>query len=324
MDDAAPSSRYEPISVLSRSRPERAPLFTVKDLISLLYLYPFRLFSAVAPRALLYRIVGLAGPFAHWIWRDRRNKVMQRMYATRCLVMTHAQAQRSARKYISNSMFRAVDDLLLCRPSFRGMLRCTSIQGLDYLERARSAGKGVMVLTAHLYASRIAKRYLATIGYPMLTVRSRRPTGDLESRVGRGILHERYNQFLHEVIQDEVDLNAPDCALRIMQRLRSGGMVNLHFDALARSRPVVWPFFGVPTRFSSGTFDIVRYTGCAVVPMLCLGRSTDFRIAFSPTLNIVSAADRDGFVAANLSSFVRALEKQIEANPEEWTPWSRS
>jgi lauroyl/myristoyl acyltransferase len=269
-------------------------------------------------------MVRLAEPFAHWIWRDRRNKVMQRMYATRCLGMTQDQAQRSARKYISNSMFRAVDDVLLCRPSFRRMLRCTSIQGLDWLGQARSAGRGVIVLTAHLYASRVAKRYLASIGYPMLTVRSRRHTGDLESRVGRGILHERYNQFLHEVIQDEVDLNDPDCALRILQRLRSGGMVNLHFDALARSRPVEWPFFGTQTRFSSGTFDIVRLAGCAVVPMLCLGRSTDFRIAFSPMLDIVPAQDRAGFVAANLPSFVEVLEKQIEANPEEWTPWNRS
>jgi hypothetical protein len=55
--------------------------------------------------------------------------------------------------------------------------------------------------------------------------------------------------------------------------------------------------------------------------MLCLGRSSGFRIKFEPSLNLVAAFGREEFVGANLMSFVRILEKQIQEYPEEWEEW---
>ena len=41
--------------------------------------------------------------------------------------------------------------------------------------------------------------------------------------------------------------------------------------------------------FSTEIVDLVRLSGCAVVPMPCLSRSTGFRFIFSPMLDVVKA-----------------------------------
>jgi lauroyl/myristoyl acyltransferase len=126
------------------------------------------------------------------------------------------------------------------------------------------------------------------------------------------------------VIRDEVSAQDRECTLKILQRLRSGGLVDIHLDGRAGARPLQWPLMGIPRRFSVGIFDLVRLSGCAVVPMLCVGRSTGFRIVFSPRLQLVMTATRDEFVAANLVTFVRVLEEQILNNPEQWTLWDQA
>ena len=308
---------------LSASRGAQAPLFTAHDLLLLLYLYPFRFLSTLVPRVLLYQLAGVAEPFLQFHSREWKNMVMRRMLATPCLDITPERAAQIAQRLVSNAAFRLVDDLLLSRPSFQDALRCADVRGIEHLERGKSAGKGVLVLTGHFYAGRLARRYLATIGYPMLAVRHQVLTEDLAGRLGSRILQPRLAEFLHEVIQDEVYVQDPGCTLKILQRLRSGGLVNIHFDARHGARTTESRLLGVPRRFATGVFDIVRLSGCAVVPMLCLGRSAGLRITFGPALDIVDAAGRDEFVAANLPSFVQTIEKQIADHPEEWTLWMR-
>ena len=309
--------------LLSASRSARAPLFTAHDLLLLLYLYPFRFFSALASRDLLYRIARAAEPFLQFHSREWKNTVTRRMLAAPGLDLTPDQAARIARRLVSNAAFRLMDDLVLSRPSFHAALSAGEVRGLEHLERASSAGNGVVLLTAHFYASRMARRYLATIGYPILTVRHQSPSEDLAGRLGQRMVQPRLVKFLHEVIRDEVYVQDPGCTLQILRRLRSGGLVNIHFDARHGARTVESWLLGVPRTFASGIFDIVRLSGCAVVPMLCLGRSKDLRIIFGPRLDIVDASGRDEFVAANLPSFVQTIENQIAENPEEWTLWMR-
>jgi len=313
--------------VVSRGRcdatAEVVPLFTLKDLLWFLYLYPFRVFSKLASRGLLYQIGKLGEPLVQFRSRERRKTAARRMLAATGSGITPDQAPQIARRFVSNATFRVLDDLILNRSSFQRILRCRGVEGLEHLEGGKSAGRGVVVLTAHFYASRIAKRYLATIGYPMLSVRNKQPPDDLAGQLGRRILQSRYMEFLHGVIQDEVYVQDSECTLKILQRLRSGGLVNIHFDAPYGARSVEWPFLGKPERFATGIFDIVRLSGCAVAPMVCLGRSTEFRIGFGPLLEIVPADTRDEFVSANLPSFVQTLEKHIVDHPDEWELWTR-
>jgi len=293
------------------------PLITVDDLFWFLYLYPLRILSAFVPRRPMHWIGRLFG----FCVRRRRDGVAHRMLAAQPAGIPGDHLQRIAGKFLANSAIRMMDDLVISWPSFPRKLRCSGIQGLEHLERAKSAGNGVLLLTGHFCATRVAKRYLASTGYPILTVRDELWEGDWWGRWGRRMLARRRLEFLQRIGGESVYIQDRGCTLKILRWLRSPGLVNIHFDGQSGRKSAPWSFLGAPRSFSTGVLDLVRLSGCAVVPMLCLGSSSAFQIRFGPMLEIAHPGGRDEFVQANLPAFVRAIEKQILDYPEEWEQW---
>jgi lauroyl/myristoyl acyltransferase len=310
-------SRCEPAAPPSAPRLAGVPLLTVDDLLWFLYLYPLRVLAAFVPPGLTYSI----GRLFQFRVRKRRDMATRRILTAQCAGISRDRVPQIADNFLANSAIRMLDDLVLSWPSFPKRLRCSGIQGLEHLERGRSAGKGVILLTAHFCAIRVAKRYLATIGHPILTVRDQTQRGDWWGCFGRRILEPRRMEFLHAIIGESVYIQDRECTLKILRRLRSGGLVNIHFDGQSGTRTTPWSLLGTPRHFSTGVFDLVRLSGCAVVPMICLGRSSAFRIIFGPMLDIAQAPGRDEFIRANLPAFVQTIEKQILDYPEEWEQW---
>jgi Kdo2-lipid IVA lauroyltransferase/acyltransferase len=232
------------------------------------------------------------------------------------------QASRIASRSVSNNMFRALDELHLLRPSSSEMLRCSGIVGIENLDVAIAQGKGVILLTGHFFANRIAGRYLAANGYAVLSVHNRRPSNQAEGRLGSQFLQPRSIQLQESAYPDSVYIQDPDCSLKIMRRLRAGGLVIFKLDGRGATKVIEQVFLGVPWRVPSGVFEIIRLSDCAVVPMLCLGRSTGFRIRFDPMLPVDHAGSRDDFVSANLPRFLSVVEEQITENPEHWRLWN--
>jgi lauroyl/myristoyl acyltransferase len=311
-----------PTSASAASPQPRAtlPLFTANDLLWLVYFYPICWLARILPRSFLYAIGKLVDPIVQLHLHDRKEKAVP-WIAEACGV-TAGRAREIARRSLTNNLFGTLDDLLLLRPSPEGMLCCQGVEGRHHLESAIARGKGVILLVGHFFASRIALRYLAKNGYETLSVRNRQPSNAAEGRLGRRFVRARRSEVQQRVLPDHVYVQDPECTLKIMRRLRAGGLAAVQLDGRAGTNPLEYSFLGMRRHLASGTFEIVRLSGCAVVPMLCLGRSDGFRIRFEPALEIVPATSRDAFVCANLPRFVTVMERQIIANPEEWRLWN--
>jgi phosphatidylinositol dimannoside acyltransferase len=310
-----------PASNANSAPPVLPPFVTLNDLLWLLYLYPIRLLSRVFPRWSLYAIGKLSDPIIQF--HARRLKARAVPWIARACRTTPGHAARIASQSLSNNIFRTLDELLLLRPSCGKMLRCTGIDGIQHLEASIARGKGVILLVGHFCANRIAMRYLAGQGYAALSVHNQRPSNQAQGRLGRRFLQPRSIQLQKRAYPDMVYIQDADCSLKIMRRLRAGGLTVLQFDGRGGTKVIERVFLGMPWRVPSGIFEIVRLSDCAVVPMLCLGRSSGFRIRFDPMLAIAGAPSRDAFVSANLPTFLNAVERRITENPEEWTPWTR-
>jgi lauroyl/myristoyl acyltransferase len=295
------------------------PLVTLNDLFWLLYVYPIRLLATVLPRWSLYALGKLSDPIIQFDARRRKARAA-RWIAQACRT-TPTHARRIASQSISNGTFRALDGLLLLRPSWEKMLCCTAIDGIQHLERAIARGKGVVLLTGHFCANRIALRYLAGQGHAALSVHNQGVRNKSAGRLGKLFVQPRVAPLQERANPDQVFVQDPDCSLRIMRRLRAGGLVALQIDARG-GRAIDQVFLGVPWRIRPGIFELIRLSDCAVVPMLCVGRSGGFRIRFDPMLEIDGASSREAFMSANLSRFLAVVEKQITENPEEWRLWN--
>lgn len=305
-------------------RPDgRLPLVTAKDVLWFLYLYPFRALAVRLSPAARHRLGRAVEPFFRFFTRRQMRVARQRMAVA--LGPTHSTAAiaETTRRYVSNTIVRAFDDLLLADERARPHVRPSEIQGIEHLKQALSGGKGVVLITGHFYASRLGKHSLAAMGYPVLSVRNGQPPDRWMGRLGAKVLQRRYVEFLHGIIRDEVFIQDPECSLKILGRLRSGGLVNVHIDAVASSSWIEVPFFGHPKRFATGLLEIVRLSGCAVVPMLCLGTSSASRVIFDAPLRLEPSRSRKEFVNMNIRTLVDTLERQIREHPSEWEAWVR-
>lgn len=308
-----------PVSKAGSTPLATLPLVTLNDLLWLFYLYPVRLLASVLPRWFVYAVAKLSDPIIQF--DSRRSKARVAPWIAQACRTTPAHARRIASQSLSNTMFRMLDGLLLLRPSSGKLLRCTHLDGIEHLESAIARGKGVVLLAGHFCANRVALRYLATQGHPALFVHGQGPSIKTRGRLGRLFLEARYARLQDPANPDHVRVHDTDCTLRIMRRLRAGGLVVLQIDS-RRGTPIEQPFLGVPWRVRCGIFEIVRLLDCAVVPMLGLGRGNGFRIRFEPMLDIESAPSRETFVAANLPRFLAVVERHIIENPEEWRLWN--
>jgi KDO2-lipid IV(A) lauroyltransferase len=299
----------------------KRPLVSAKDALWLLYLYPLRYFARAMPVRLLPLARHSAMPLLQLLLSKPRKRVAQELAARFGPEVPAEQTRQIATRFIANAVHRLFDDLVLDRLLASGTLKPVELTGLEYLEAARKAGKGVMVVNGHFFATRLAKRYLAQIGYPMLSVRHPMPPDLQMGRLGERRLQRRYLDFLHGVIGEEVFTQDPECTLKIFRRLRSGGLVHIYIDAPFSREEFRVPFLGKRPRFPAGYLRLAHLSGCFVVPMLCLGNSSGLIIRFDEPLKLLPAAGAEEFISRNLPNLVRKLEAQIIEHPDAWDAW---
>lgn len=304
-DDAAPSR-----SVF---------LFTPGDLLFWIYLYPGPFLARLIPPRALCWMGQLGEPVLQLLARGRKDRAVRWIVDSGC-----ASPQRAAgiaRRSVSQRLFQSLDELILLRRDRERLLNCIAIDGWEHFERAKAEGKGVILLSAHFGANRVGTMHLIAKGYSILSVHNQSPRNRNGGHLGRHLV-ARSVELRHRANPDVVYIQDPQCSLRILQTLRRGGAVRIQGDGFAGSKWIDCEFLGVPWRLPTGVFEIARVAGCAVVPMITLGRGTGFRILFKPKLPIVQAGSRAEFVSANLPVFLQAIEQQVRDYPDEWILWT--
>ncbi|MCW5982487.1 MAG: lysophospholipid acyltransferase family protein [Bryobacteraceae bacterium] len=286
----------------------------------MLYLYPVRALARWLPLGWIYTVGRLAEPAFQFVMRRARRKAAERL--VKLIDLPSAEAAPVARRFVSNALRRSLDDLTLERLAAGGKIRA-EIHGLDHLQRALDAGKGALLVGAHFYGYRLAKRYLADMGYPMLAVRHAEPPDEMMGRLGARYLKKRYIAFLHDVIEDEVMLQDPELALKLFKRLRSGGLAYVHLDAMFSNVWIELPFLSKPRPIATGAWEIARLSGCAVVPLIGLGDARSLTIYFEPPLELTPAPTREAFAAANLPRALQTVASYVRRYPDQWDSWVR-
>jgi lauroyl/myristoyl acyltransferase len=196
--------------------------------------------------------------------------------------------------------------------------------GIENLQKALSAKKGVMLISGHFLCSRVAKRYLRLIGFPVMSVRNQIPDDPCVGRIGARFLKRRYVDFLMPLIEDEVFIQDKGFNLKIFKRLRENGLVDIHIDTPRYSyKTIEYPFLGGTRRFPAGFLRFAKLAGCSIVPMVCTGNSAEFTVIFEEPFSMREMKDEENSLTKNLGGLVKIFEKQILQYPDQWEYWVR-
>ncbi len=294
------------------------PLLRGKDVAWWVYLYPGRWLARFLPQSWMYAIGDALAWFASFALRAPRRRLMERLELAFPSEVGSPRLKQIARNYFRNAVRRFQDDLILERNAPASRFGTAELVNLDNLTAALSTGHGALLISGHFFASRAGKRYLHGVGYPALSVRNHEPSDDWAGRFGKRFLQTRYVKFLAGVLGEEVPVHDPDSSLKMLARLRSNGLVDLHMDAPFSRELARRDFLGKSRRFPTGFLHLAWIARAPLVPMLCLGDSRRLRIEFGTPIHPCEWQDRARFVEDGLARLVKTLEEQVLRAPAQW------
>jgi KDO2-lipid IV(A) lauroyltransferase len=176
------------------------------------------------------------------------------------------------------------------------------------LTRARAAGRGALIVSAHLgnwFSGGIA---VARHGIPVRTVMYRNHAGDfMDQKVAkRGNLRQTF-------VDDD-----PFSMMEVVRALREGEVVAMLGDKPWDARSIEVPFFGRPAKFPLGTVKLARLAQVPIFPAFCVyDRPRRFHAILCDPIEVTGndpeQAERDA-----LAALARVMEKYIAAHLDIW------
>ena len=193
------------------------------------------------------------------------------------------------------------------------VVRLVDIDGLEHLDAALAAGRGAILVGAHLSSVGLAAQALPARGYPLLgLLEPTRPP-------------EVFEFFARQRRAHGARLLAvsPAALRELLVTLRRGGLVALVTDRDVTGTGPVIDFFGQPTRFPDGAAVLCVRTGAPILPAYAVRRRDGrFQAWIEPPVPVLSG-DTKTAVSQLTHAVARRLEYHIATHPEQWTVFQR-
>ncbi len=270
-----------------------------------------------AAAAWISRTLPLA--FSYWIgmrvadWHFRRDlrgreavcANLRRILTARGVTPAQGAVLDLARKTYQYFGKYLVDFFYYSRLTPHGVEKRVSVERLDHLEAARSAGRGVILATAHVGNWELGGLMLSLMGYDLTAVF--KPLG--VRAVDRMFDRQRQERGMRVVPLGRA-------ARDLLATLRHNGMVAILADRDFNVSPQhSVEFFGAPACMPSGAAHLAFRTGAPVVPGFLLREIDDrFRMRFYPPID----PRRYGSAAEVQQALNRTLEEVIGEHPHQW------
>ncbi len=189
-----------------------------------------------------------------------------------------------------------------------------TIDGLEYLQQARDAGRGVIIASAHYANPEFAVQGLAAIGIKVFALVEPLEPPEL-GRLMRGL------RTVHGHVYAPVSFGAIKDAL---EWLRGGGVSAILIDRDIQKRGIVLDFCGAPARFPTGAVDLAMRTNAMLLPGW-VRRTGGFKIytRLGPPLELVRTGDRETDQRVNTAALLALFEKHLKEDPGQWSVLDR-
>ena len=194
-------------------------------------------------------------------------------------------------------------------------LRKTPIQGLVDFEgvprvgKAKEAGRGVILITAHLGSWELGALAAPLIGYPLQVV-------------FRPFDNPYMDRWVAQVRSSTWNQGIPKRnALRgVLSSLRNGDIVVVLMDLnTMRGEGVFVDFFGKSASTSCAPALLAMRTGAAVFPILTLRQGNRrLKVVVGEELPLPRSGNLQKDLVDNTAHFTRVLEEYIRQHPEQW------
>jgi KDO2-lipid IV(A) lauroyltransferase len=223
----------------------------------------------------------------------------------------------SVTRDVCGSLLRPMQDLILFSRHGDRFMRELRVEGLEHLERADAAGKGVILAGGHLGLNALRIGMMARLGKhytPIFLFPGDSPVNNYYMSM------LDFGQRLGCDPEEPVFWTGQDTVKRVREHLRRGKRVGIDFDIPGKC---VVEFLGKPAALADGIARFALDTGAAIVPFLLRRGSGVFdnRLIFYEPLQAGRTGDHHDDVRALMQEVARAGEKMVREAPGQWESW---
>jgi len=261
------------------------------------------------PFSLLSRVGGALGTLFYRI--DGRRK---RIGLENLRLALGGEKNDSERRSILKSVYRNMGKSLfefaaIPRLTPADLNRLVRFEGLEHLEKAEAAGRGILLLSAHFGNWELTAQSLALAGHPGYAV---------GRQANVGLLHN-YIVRCREAHGNRIIVRG-HAARKTFRVLRNGGILGILCDQRgSTSRGLMIDFFGHPAPTNPDVARIVLGLRPSVI--MCFGiRNLDgtHTIFLSPPLQYSPSGNGEEDLLMTSRLYMKELEEMIRKYPEQW------
>jgi len=275
----------------------------------------YRLISSIIsllnflPRNVAITVGGIWGQSAFLVIRDARRRTLSNLSMAFGEKTNEKELTRLGRKVFQNLGKNVADAIRLKKMTWEDVEKITEIEGLEHLDRAYQAGKGVIALGGHIGNFELLAAYLSLRGYKV-------------SVVGRELYDPRLDRLLVKNRESVGLENIPSQAgIRpVIRTLRAGRVLGVLADQdSSRVRGVFVDFFGRPARTPAGPGLLSYKIRSPIIPMAILRKGRDrYKIIVKPEVELGFSGDREKDLIDVTQKYTRVLESIIREYPDQW------
>jgi len=273
--------------------------------------YAYRTMGAVMPLVpprLGYALFSRLGDLSHSKSTTARGNVYDNLRHVLGAEADPARIEQVAREIFRNQARNYFDLFRVAALSDKQIEQTVTVHGLEHVDEALAAGKGLIAVTAHFGNLDVVAQAFALHKYPITVV-------------AEHLQPERLYQYVTALRASKgIKIIPIDGFLRpIFSALRKNELVGLAADRNLTDTGTLIDFFGAPALLPDGHVQLALRTGARLATFFSLRRPDNTFEAFvEPALELENTGDPESDTRAGMAKLVAVLEKFIGQHPEQW------
>jgi len=187
------------------------------------------------------------------------------------------------------------------------VMKNVELVGIEHLEKAFSAGRGVVVLTGHIGNWELAGVVTSLLGYPMNAV----ALPFKNRKIARVFIERRESKGVHVILTGA----GPKEILRVF---KNNEMVAVLGDRLFTEKGIEAMFMGRKTLLPRGPATLAVKTGARYLPGFLVRKNGKYQLIFEQLLEAPEHLSESERVQILVDKGAKVLEKYILMYPDQW------
>lgn len=269
----------------------------------------FKVLSKVVCLVPYGMVLRLGNQVGNLYWRlAKKQRLRAEAQMKESLGYSAAQAEQTVREVFRHLGKMVLETLYMPRLTKPFVEQHVVIENQQYMDEAMAAGRGVVILTAHLGNWEWIGPVLCKHGYPIAGIAKRQP-------------NDYHTQLLNEFREQsgmEIYSRGTTELVSAAKALRSGKALGFLADQDAGVHGLFVPFLGKMASTPMGPAVFSSKFGSPVVPMFIIREEWGHRLLLLPPLKVPEQGDKEEIIWSMTVEMTEIVEKMVRQYPHLW------